>query len=252
MKMRLSWDVANHNADEAEYPDEQQGIIIRTRKHKTAEKTDILTKFIVGQGQSAWEIAGNFLDQKNLCPALVKRTRFWEYVVNILLILASAVLSEFFLNGRFLHMVPDLFRDGRLEDTFPLTIEYGGGCRWGWGGSPRRKGRCVSSRTIDVDGTASVFVKKGQSRCHVEEGDVDLKLSDSQPLKVCVTGKQVSVDHQETIRELEETIKKLRARLRNSLFEKLKSSDLTIEDRKVDKIIEEVENELFGKSGEAP
>lgn len=31
-------------------------------------------------------------------------------------------------------------------------------------------------------------------RFHVEEGDVDLKLSDSQPLKVCVTGKQVVVD----------------------------------------------------------
>ena len=56
-----------------------------------------------------------------------------------------------------------------------------------------------------VDGTASVFVKKGnldlqisnvksESRFHVEEGDVILKLSDSQPLKVCVTGKQVSVD----------------------------------------------------------
>lgn len=43
MKMRLSLDVANHNADEAEYPDEQQGIIIRTRKHKTAEKMEAIT-----------------------------------------------------------------------------------------------------------------------------------------------------------------------------------------------------------------
>ena len=94
------------------------------------QPTDNLVRFIVGQGQLAWVVAATFLDQQKLCPALVKRTRFWDYVINLLLLLASALLSDFFLNGRFICLVPDLFREGRLEDTFPLMIEY----RWRQGG----------------------------------------------------------------------------------------------------------------------
>ena len=35
--------VANKDDDEAEYPDEQQGVIIRTRKHKTGDKMEAIT-----------------------------------------------------------------------------------------------------------------------------------------------------------------------------------------------------------------
>jgi len=57
-----------------------------------------------------------------------------------------------------------------------------------------------------VDGCTNVFIKKGEldiqishvgdeSRIHVEEGDISLKMSDSHPVKVCVTGKEVSTDN---------------------------------------------------------
>ena len=56
-----------------------------------------------------------------------------------------------------------------------------------------------------LDGTANVFMKKGnldvqvsqvrgESRIHVEEGDISLKMADSHPLKLCVTGTVVETD----------------------------------------------------------
>ena len=56
-----------------------------------------------------------------------------------------------------------------------------------------------------LDGTANVFMKKGnldiqisqvasESRIHVEEGDISLKMADSHPLKLCVTGTEVVTD----------------------------------------------------------
>ena len=56
-----------------------------------------------------------------------------------------------------------------------------------------------------LDGTANVFMKKGnldvqvsqvrsESRIHVEEGDISLKMADSHPLKLCVTGTEVETD----------------------------------------------------------
>ena len=60
-------------------------------------------------------------------------------------------------------------------------------------------------RMVGVDGTVSVYMKAGsldmqiscvraESRVHVEEGDIHLKLSESQPLKVCATGREVVAD----------------------------------------------------------
>ena len=40
----------------------------------------------------------------------------------------------------------------------------------------------------------SRYLSFTQPRLHVEKGDVDLKLSDSQPLKVCATGQEGVVD----------------------------------------------------------
>lgn len=56
-----------------------------------------------------------------------------------------------------------------------------------------------------VDGSTNVFMKKGEldvqvshvgneSRLHVEEGNINLKVADNQPVKVCVTGTEVEVD----------------------------------------------------------
>jgi len=56
-----------------------------------------------------------------------------------------------------------------------------------------------------VDGCTNVFVKSGdvdiqvskvghESRVHVEEGDITLKLTDSFPLKVCVTANEIILD----------------------------------------------------------
>eukprot|EP00090_Calanus_glacialis_P028598 TRINITY_DN45912_c0_g1_i1.p1 TRINITY_DN45912_c0_g1~~TRINITY_DN45912_c0_g1_i1.p1 ORF type:complete len:412 (+),score=148.51 TRINITY_DN45912_c0_g1_i1:38-1273(+) len=56
-----------------------------------------------------------------------------------------------------------------------------------------------------VDGCTNVFMKKGEldiqishvgneSRLHVEEGDIKLKIADNQPVKVCVTGTEVETD----------------------------------------------------------
>jgi len=56
-----------------------------------------------------------------------------------------------------------------------------------------------------VDGCTNVFMKKGEldiqishvgneSRLHVEEGDINLKIAENQPLKVCVTGTEVKTD----------------------------------------------------------
>jgi len=58
-----------------------------------------------------------------------------------------------------------------------------------------------------VDGSTNVFMKKGEldiqishvvneSRLHVEEGDINLKIADNQPVKVCVTGTEVETDEQ--------------------------------------------------------
>jgi len=58
-----------------------------------------------------------------------------------------------------------------------------------------------------VDGSTNVFMKKGEldiqishvvneSRLHVEEGDINLKMADNQPVKVCVTGTEVETDQQ--------------------------------------------------------
>lgn len=58
---------------------------------------------------------------------------------------------------------------------------------------------------VGVDGTASVYMKagsldmqiscvRGESRVHIEEGDVNLKLSETFPLKLCVTGREVAAD----------------------------------------------------------
>lgn len=56
-----------------------------------------------------------------------------------------------------------------------------------------------------VDGCTNVFVKKGdvdiqvshakhESRIHVEEGDIQLKVSDTHPVKVCVTANDIVLD----------------------------------------------------------
>ena len=56
-----------------------------------------------------------------------------------------------------------------------------------------------------LDGTANVFMKKGnldvqishvgsESRIHVEDGDISLKMADNHPLKLCVTGTEVVTD----------------------------------------------------------
>jgi len=56
-----------------------------------------------------------------------------------------------------------------------------------------------------LDGTANIFMKKGnldvqishvgtESRIHVEEGDINLKMADNHPLKLCVTGTEVVTD----------------------------------------------------------
>jgi len=56
-----------------------------------------------------------------------------------------------------------------------------------------------------VDGSTNVFVKQGdvdiqvsqvkhESRIHVEDGDITLKLSDNYPLKVCVTASEIILD----------------------------------------------------------
>jgi len=56
-----------------------------------------------------------------------------------------------------------------------------------------------------VDGCTNVFMKTGdldiqishvsnESRLHVEEGDINLKIADNQPVKVCVTGTVVETD----------------------------------------------------------
>jgi len=56
-----------------------------------------------------------------------------------------------------------------------------------------------------VDGTTNVFVKKGEldmqishvgneSRVHIEEGNVNLKMADNHPVKLCVTGKKIFTD----------------------------------------------------------
>merc|ERR1712027_307201 len=56
-----------------------------------------------------------------------------------------------------------------------------------------------------VDGSTNVYIKKGtldmqvshvsnESRVHIEEGDVDLKMADNHPVKLCVTGKELTVD----------------------------------------------------------
>jgi len=58
-----------------------------------------------------------------------------------------------------------------------------------------------------VDGCTNVFMKKGEldiqishvgneSRLHVEEGNINLKIAENQPLKVCVTGTEVKTDAQ--------------------------------------------------------
>jgi len=58
-----------------------------------------------------------------------------------------------------------------------------------------------------VDGCTNVFMKKGEldiqvshvcneSRLHVEEGDIKLKIALNQPVKVCVTGTRVETDKQ--------------------------------------------------------
>jgi len=58
-----------------------------------------------------------------------------------------------------------------------------------------------------VDGSTNVFMKKGEldiqishvvneSRLHVEEGDINLKIADNKPVKVCVTGTEVETDQQ--------------------------------------------------------
>ena len=60
-------------------------------------------------------------------------------------------------------------------------------------------------RMVGVDGTVSVYMKagrldmqisciRGESRVHLEEGDIQLKVSESFPLKLCVTGTQVEAD----------------------------------------------------------
>jgi len=56
-----------------------------------------------------------------------------------------------------------------------------------------------------VDGSTNVFVKEGdvdiqvskvghESRIHVEEGDITVKLTDTYPLKVCVTANEIILD----------------------------------------------------------
>jgi len=58
---------------------------------------------------------------------------------------------------------------------------------------------------MGVDGSTNVFVKNGhldiqvskvkhESRLHVEEGDITLKMSDNFPLKVCVTASEIILD----------------------------------------------------------
>ena len=60
-------------------------------------------------------------------------------------------------------------------------------------------------RMVGLDGTASVFMKagsldlqvscvRGESRVQLEQGDIQLKIAESQPLKLCVTGREVTVD----------------------------------------------------------
>ena len=60
-------------------------------------------------------------------------------------------------------------------------------------------------RMVGMDGTVRVYMKagsldmqiscvRGESRVQVEEGDIQLKLAESHPLKLCVTGRQIAVD----------------------------------------------------------
>ena len=60
-------------------------------------------------------------------------------------------------------------------------------------------------RMVGLDGTASVFMKagslelqvscvRGESRVQLEQGDIQLRIAESQPLKLCVTGRELTVD----------------------------------------------------------
>ena len=70
--------IANHDADKGEYPEEQQGIIVWTRKHKTGDKMEAITFLSLvdlSLMDAYYTIARNYIGSENFGHRHSQRTQ---------------------------------------------------------------------------------------------------------------------------------------------------------------------------------